>query len=509
QWFASVDKIRDQILGAINEVQFFPDWGQKRLYNMIRDRGDWVISRQRVWGVPLPIFYGEDGEAIMTKETIEHVAKLVEEHGSNIWFQREAKDLLPEGFTSEHSPNGKFTKETDIMDVWFDSGSSHEAVLMGREDHKRPADVYLEGSDQYRGWFNSSISTAVAVTGKAPFEAIVSHGFTLDGNGRKMSKSLGNVMDPLKIQKQLGIDILRLWVSSVDYQADVRISQGFLKQISEAYRKIRNTVRFMLGNLADFDPANDTVPAADVEEADSSMLNRLQKLLKNVRDSYDIYEYSPIYSQIHNFCAVDLSSFYLDYAKDILYIEAADSHRRRSIQTAYYEIVTTLVKLLTPIIPHTTDEMWEYIPGVREESVQLTDIPEPREITGFDTLYEKWDHFMNVRDDVLKALEEAREEKVIGKSLEAKLTVVPKDDQTAEVLNGISNVHQLFIVSEADITNEASDANEYRYVDVLVEKHPGETCARCWTVSETVGDDKAHPDLCSRCADIVKVHYSA
>ncbi|HLS08707.1 isoleucine--tRNA ligase [Lentibacillus sp.] len=509
QWFASIKDFRQDILDEIKRINWYPSWGETRLHNMVRDREDWCISRQRTWGVPIPVFYAEDGTPIINDKTIEHVSKLFAEYGSNVWFEREAKDLLPEGFTSEHSPNGKFTKETDIMDVWFDSGSSHEAVLMGREDHKRPADVYLEGSDQYRGWFNSSISTAVAVTGKAPFEAIVSHGFTLDGNGRKMSKSLGNVMDPLKIQKQLGIDILRLWVSSVDYQADVRISQEILKQISEAYRKIRNTVRFMLGNLADFDPAKDTVPEADMEEADRYMLHRLQKLLKNVRDSYDIYEYSPIYSQIHNFCAVDLSSFYLDYAKDILYIEAADSHRRRSIQTAYYEIVTTLVKLLTPIIPHTTDEMWEYIPGVREESVQLTDIPEPREITGFDTLYEKWDHFMNVRDDVLKALEEAREEKIIGKSLEAKLTVVPKDDQTAEVLNGISNVHQLFIVSEADITNEASDANEYRYVDVLVEKHPGETCARCWTVSETVGDDKAHPDLCSRCADIVKVHYSA
>ncbi|MFD1360265.1 isoleucine--tRNA ligase [Lentibacillus salinarum] len=508
QWFASIKDFRQNILDEINQINWYPAWGETRLYNMVRDREDWCISRQRTWGVPIPVFYAEDNTPIITDETVEHVSTLFAEHGSNVWFERNAKDLLPEGFTSEHSPNGHFTKEMDIMDVWFDSGSSHEAVLVGREDHKRPADVYLEGSDQYRGWFNSSISTAVAVTGRAPYETIISHGFTLDGNGRKMSKSLGNVMDPLKIQKQLGIDILRLWVSSVDYQADVRISQDILKQISEAYRKIRNTVRFMLGNLAGFDPAKDMVPEAEMEEADRYMLHRLQNLLQNVRDSYDHYEYSPIYSSIHNFCTVDLSSFYLDFAKDILYIEAADNHRRRSIQTAYYEIVTTLVKLLTPIIPHTADEMWEYIPGAREESVQLTDIPEPRKITGIDTLYEKWDHFMNVRDDVLKALEEAREGKVIGKSLEAKLTIVPKDSETKEVLAGISNLHQLFIVSEADVMDEASDANAYQYVNVKVEKHPGEKCARCWTATETVGDDQNHPELCSRCADIVKAHYN-
>ncbi|MFD2760523.1 isoleucine--tRNA ligase [Lentibacillus juripiscarius] len=509
QWFASIKDFRQDILDEINRINWYPSWGETRLYNMVRDREDWCISRQRTWGVPIPVFYGEDGTPIINNETIAHVSNLFAEHGSNVWFEWETHDLLPEGFTSEHSPNGTFTKETDIMDVWFDSGSSHEAVLKGREDHKRPADVYLEGSDQYRGWFNSSISTAVAVTGKAPFETIISHGFTLDGNGRKMSKSLGNVMDPLKIQKQLGSDILRLWVSSVDYQADVRISQEILKQVSEGYRKIRNTVRFMLGNLADFDPAKDAVPESEMAEADRYMLHRLQTMLKNVRGSYDVYEFAPVYSEIHNFCTTDLSSFYLDFAKDILYIEAADDHRRRSIQTAYYEMVTTLVKLLTPIIPHTADEIWEYIPGAEEESVQLTDIPEPREITGFDKLYAKWDHFMQVRDDVLKALEEAREAKVIGKSLEAKITVVPKDEQTKEVLDGISDVHQLFIVSEADVTDEAPDAKAYHYVNVLVEKHPGEKCARCWTAADTVGQDQDHPDLCTRCADIVKEHYSA
>ncbi|GAA0445757.1 isoleucine--tRNA ligase [Lentibacillus halophilus] len=508
QWFASIKDFRQDILNEIKRISWYPAWGETRLYNMVRDREDWCISRQRTWGVPIPVFYAEDGTPIINDETIDHVSQLFAQHGSNIWFEWDATDLLPDGFTSEHSPNGTFTKETDIMDVWFDSGSSHEAVLVERDDQKRPADVYLEGSDQYRGWFNSSISTAVAVTGKAPFETIISHGFTLDGNGRKMSKSLGNVMDPMKIQKQLGSDILRLWVSSVDYQADVRISQEILKQISEGYRKIRNTVRFMLGNLNDFDPAKDALPEAEMAEVDRYMLHRLQNMLTNVRNSYDEYEFAQVYSEIHNFCTIDLSSFYLDFAKDILYIEAADNERRRSIQTAYYEIVTTLVKLLTPVIPHTTDEIWEYIPGVEEESVQLTDIPEPRDITGFDKLYAKWDHFMQVRNDVLKALEEARETKDIGKSLEAKITIVPKDQETKDVLENIPHVHQLFIVSEAVITDDAPEANEYQYVYVLVEKHPGEKCARCWTASETVGQDQNHPDLCLRCADIVNEHYT-
>jgi len=509
QWFASIKDFRDNILDEIKEINWYPNWGETRLHNMVRDREDWCISRQRTWGVPIPVFYAEDNTPIITDETISHVSDLFREHGSNIWFEAEAKDLLPEGFTSEHSPNGKFTKETDIMDVWFDSGSSHEAVLMEREDHHRPADIYLEGSDQYRGWFNSSLSTAVAVTGKAPYKTIISHGFVLDGEGRKMSKSLGNVMVPGKVQKQLGADILRLWVSSVDYQADVRISPDILKQISEAYRKIRNTFRFMLANLADFDPDKDMVPEAELEEVDKYMLHRLQKLLKDVRENYEKYEYSPIYHQVHNFCAVDLSSFYLDFAKDVLYIEAADDKRRRSIQTGYYQILTALVKLLTPIIPHTMDEVWEYIPGVEAESVQLTDIPKPREIAGMNKLPEKWDHFMKVRDDVLKALEEARNEKVIGKSLEAKVTIAPKNDEIKEMLASIEHLHQYLIVSEANVSESNSEMKEYQYVDVLVEKHPGEKCERCWVSTDTVGEDADHPELCSRCASIVKKHYSA
>ncbi|WP_249869855.1 isoleucine--tRNA ligase [Oceanobacillus saliphilus] len=508
QWFASIKDFRQEILDEIKEVNWYPNWGETRLYNMVRDREDWCISRQRAWGVPIPVFYGEDGTPIITDETVNHVSDLFREHGSNIWFEKEAKDLLPEGFTSEHSPNGVFTKETDIMDVWFDSGSSHEGVLMNREDHRRPADIYLEGSDQYRGWFNSSLSTAVAVTGKAPYKTIISHGFVLDGNGRKMSKSLGNVIVPSKVQKQLGSDILRLWVASVDYQADVRISDDILKQTSEAYRKIRNTFRFLLANLSDFNPATDTVPDQELEEVDRYMVHRLQQLVSDVRENYEKYEYSPTFSQIHNFCAVDLSSFYLDFAKDVLYIEAADNKRRRSIQTGYYEILTTLVKLLTPIIPHTMDEVWEYIPGVEEESVQLTDIPKARKVAGMENLEAKWDHFMKVRDDVLKALEEARNEKVIGKSLEAKITIVPKDGETKEVLASLEHLHQFLIVSEAVISESDDRTKEYNYANILVEKHPGEKCERCWVASETVGKDHDHPELCTRCATVVKEHYT-
>ncbi|WP_087972982.1 isoleucine--tRNA ligase [Oceanobacillus rekensis] len=509
QWFASIKDFRQNILSEIKEVNWYPSWGETRLYNMVRDREDWCISRQRAWGVPIPVFYGEDGTPIITDETVNHVSDLFKEHGSNIWFEKEAKDLLPEGFTSEHSPNGMFTKETDIMDVWFDSGSSHEGVLMNRKDHHRPADIYLEGSDQYRGWFNSSLSTAVAMTGKAPYKTIISHGFVLDGNGRKMSKSLGNVILPSKVQKQLGSDILRLWVASVDYQADVRISNDILKQTSEAYRKIRNTFRFLLANLADFNPATDTVPDQELEEVDRYMLHRLQQLVSDVRANYEKYEFSPTFHQIHNFCAVDLSSFYLDFAKDVLYIEAADNKRRRSIQTGYYEILTTLVKLLTPIIPHTMDEVWEYLPGVEEESVQLTDIPKVRNIAGIEHLETKWEHFMNVRDDILKALEEARSEKVIGKSLEAKITIVPKDAETKEVLSSMEHLHQYLIVSDAIISEANDNAKEYKFVNVLVEKHPGEKCERCWVASETVGEDHDHPELCTRCATVVKEHYTA
>ena len=361
QWFASVDKIRDDILNAIDSVKFMPEWGQKRLHNMIRDRGDWVISRQRVWGVPLPIFYAEDGEAIMTPETIEHVAQLIEKHGSNIWFEKDAKDLLPEGFTSEHSPNGKFTKETDIMDVWFDSGSSHQGVLASRDYLTYPADLVLEGSDQYRGWFNSSMITSVAVSGKAPYKQVISQGFTLDGKGHKMSKSLGNTIVPNDVIKQMGAEIIRLWVLSADTSADVRVSMGSFQQIAESYRKIRNTFRFLLSNVADFDPEKNQVAFDDLEAIDRYMQIQANEFTKDILDDYATYDFMDIYKKVIKFITTDLSAFYLDIAKDVIYIEEADGHKRRSMQTVLYDIVVRLAKLLTPILPHTTEEVWEYL----------------------------------------------------------------------------------------------------------------------------------------------------
>ncbi|RHJ60792.1 isoleucine--tRNA ligase [Ligilactobacillus salivarius] len=510
QWFASVDKIRDQILGVINEVQFFPDWGQKRLYNMIRDRGDWVISRQRVWGVPLPIFYGEDGEAIMTKETIEHVAKLVEEHGSNIWFQREAKDLLPEGFTSEHSPNGKFTKETDIMDVWFDSGSSHQGVCAERDYLTYPADLYLEGSDQYRGWFNSSLITSVAYSGHAPYKQILSQGFTLDGKGRKMSKSLGNTIVPSEVIDKMGAEIIRLWVLSVDTSADVRVSMGSFQQIAESYRKFRNTVRFLLANTTDFDPAKNAVAFDEMESIDKYMTVLVNKFTKEILDAYANYEFMEIYKKLINFITTDLSAFYMDVAKDVVYIEAPDSKKRRSMQTVLYDVVVRLTKLMTPILPHTTEEIWKYLKE-DEEYAQLSEMPEVKHFNNEEKLVDLWNRFMNLRSGVFKALEEARNEKLIGKSFEAHVDLYVSNGVQADLDALNANVRQALIVSALDVhpLSEAPE-NALKFNDeyaVVVEHAEGEVCPRCRMIKTDIGSDADLPTLCASCAEIVRENY--
>ncbi|MCF6137031.1 isoleucine--tRNA ligase [Pseudalkalibacillus berkeleyi] len=510
QWFASIEKIKDQILSEIKDVKWYPSWGETRLHNMVKDRDDWCISRQRVWGVPIPVFYGEDGEPIITPETIDHISNLFREHGSNIWFEWEATELLPEGFTSEHSPNGTFTKETDIMDVWFDSGSSHQSVLNERPELDRPADVYLEGTDQYRGWFNSSLTTSVAVTGKAPYKTIITHGFTLDGEGKKMSKSLGNVIDPMKVMKQLGADIIRLWVSSVDYQSDVRVSDDILKQVSEVYRKIRNTLRFMLGNLNGFDPTQHRVAYEDMNELDQYMAVKVNKLVERVKDAYDDYQFLSVYNAVHNFCTIELSSFYLDLAKDTLYIEGENDHKRRSMQTVLYDSVVSLTQLVAPILAHTADEVWAYIPGVKEESVQLSNMPEVKQYDNAEALIEKWDGMLEIRDEVLKALENARNEKVIGKSLAASIELYPSTE-AKELLNGVAELDKFFIVSKASIAGDKDHAPEeahvYDQVGIVVKAADGETCDRCWTVTTTVGTDADHPTLCERCATVVKNNY--
>ncbi|MBO2532116.1 Isoleucyl-tRNA synthetase [Planifilum fulgidum] len=509
QWFASIDGFRQQMLEAIKEVKWTPPWGEVRIGNMIAERSDWCISRQRVWGVPLPIFYCEKCDhPLITEETIDRIASIFEKEGSSAWYAKDVKELLPPGVRCPECGHDSFRKETDTMDVWFDSGSSHAAVLMEDERLTWPADLYLEGSDQYRGWFNSSLSTAVATTGRAPYKGVLSHGFTLDGEGRKMSKSLGNTVEPNKVIQSYGADILRLWVASVEYQADVRISDDILKQIAEVYRKIRNTFRFLLGNLYDFDPASHRLNWEELNAIDRYALIKLQRLVDRVTKAYERYEFHLVYHSIHTFCAVFLSQFYLDVLKDRLYTQPAESKLRRSSQTAMYEILLALVKMVSPIIPHTADEVWRHIPGTEEVSVQLTDFPTVRTDWLDDSLEKKWDRFLDLRDVVLKALEEARREKMIGNSLGAMVTLYPSRE-VRDLLEGMEEkLEQLFIVSKVEIAPPEA-APEGRAVtgdglSVRVSTAPGEKCDRCWMVLPSVGNDPDHPGLCDRCVETVR-----
>ena len=489
QWFCSIDKIRDDLLNELeNNVKFHTEWGKKRLYNMIHDRGDWCISRQRVWGVPIPIFYNEDGSEIVDYDVMMHVADLFRKYGSNVWFEREAKDLLPEGYTNPASPNGNFTKEEDIMDVWFDSGSTWNGVLI-EQGLPYPSDMYLEGSDQYRGWFNSSLICGVAVTGKAPYKELVSHGFTLDGNGNKMSKSLGNVIVPADMVRLHGSDILRLWVASTDYTEDVRISDDLIKQVKESYRKIRNTYKFMLGNLKDFDYTKDSIKYEDMPYYDKYMMNELNKFTKNVLEEYNGYNFQNVYKLVNNFVSFTLSNFYLDFTKDILYIEKADSLVRRSVQTVLYNILNNEVKLLAPILPYTSEEVYSLLPHT-EESVHLTDMPEVVEYSDSKEVEELFSLFFELKDKVNKKLEEARNEKLIGSALEAvvKINLDTKYNEVKEKLG--SYLHQLFIVSKVEYTTDGEE--------VVVEKSTGEKCNRCWNYV-----DHLNGDICDRCHNIV------
>ena len=498
QWFCSVDAFRSELLDAVDRTKFYSEWGKPRLYNMIRDRGDWVISRQRVWGVPIPVFYAENGEAILDNTLIEHVAKIFEVEGSNVWFYKDAKELLPEGYTHPGSPNGEFTKEMDIMDVWFDSGTSHQGCCAVRDDLTYPADLYLEGSDQYRGWFNSSLITSVAISGDAPYKELVSAGFVMDGNGNKMSKSLGNVISPNDVGKQLGAEIIRLWSASVDYTQDVRISNDILKQVSETYRKIRNTFRFLLGNLfnGSFDNRTDLLSYDELEELDKYMVLKFEKVVAKVLDYYENYQFNSITTELINFFNVELSSFYLDYGKDILYIEAEKSQKRLSMLTVLYTVLSKSVRLLAPILSFTAEEVYDNMPYEDAESVHLTDFP-AKNLIDDATLEAKWDKLLEVRDDVNKALEESRNEKVIGKSLEAAVEIYSNDSEVVELLNSVDNLHQLFIVSSVEV--KENDGVAYDLATVKVTKAEGHRCERCWNIVEEVNEE----GLCPRCASIL------
>ena len=508
QWFASISPFRDQILDQIDKAEFIPSWGKTRLYNMIKDRGDWVISRQRAWGVPHPIFYAEDGTPIVTPETIEHIAKIFEKEGSNAWYTHTAKELLPDGFTSEHSPNGEFTKEKDILDVWFDSGSSWSGVMEKRDGLHFPADLYLEGSDQYRGWFNSSLITSVAVTGKAPYKEVLSQGFVLDDKGHKMSKSLGNVISPNDVIKRMGAEIIRLWVAQADTTSDVAVSMGILQQSAEGYRKIRNTFRYMLANTSDFDPKENRVSYDDLRSVDQYMEVKLNDLVKDCLAAYDKFDFTTVFKKVFNFISNDLSAFYLDFAKDVLYIEDQDSHARRSMQTVIYDAAVKLDKILTPILPHTMEEIWGFLKEP-EDYVQLANMPKVEGYANHDELLENWGKFMNLRNDVLKALEDARNKKLIGKSFEAAVTIYP-DKETKAMLDDLdADFRQILIISKLTIADGEApeDAEKLNNASIVVEHAEGEVCPRCRMIRTDIGEDPKLPKLCGRCAKIVEADY--
>lgn len=494
QWFASIDDFRATALAEIDKVKWIPSWGRDRIYNMIRDRGDWCISRQRTWGVPIPIFYCQDcGKPIINQETISHLQKLFrEEGGSQVWFAREAQDLIPPGLTCPDCGSQKFRKETDIMDVWFDSGSSFAAVIENNPAINGDIDLYLEGSDQHRGWFNSSLSISVATRGKAPYKSVLTHGFLVDEQGHKQSKSQGNTVDPLKVTKEMGADVLRLWVASADYRNDLANSPAIMKQVSEAYRKIRNTVRFLMGNLYDFDYQQDAVAYEEMGELDQYALHLLKDLNDKVLKAYDDYEFHVVFHSLHHFCVVDMSAFYLDILKDRLYVSTQDAKSRRAAQTVFYEILQVLVRLLMPILAFTTEEIWSYIRKEGEpESVQLLAAPKVDAKYNNPALAAKWEGIIAIREEVAKVLEEARRDKVIGHSLDAavKLTLEPEGYQ---LLEGLDNLADIFIVSAATV-----QPGSERKIEVTAA--PGQKCQRCWKYDEATNED----ELCPTCAQVV------
>ena len=494
QWFASIEKARTELLGQIDAVDWIPSWGHTRLYNMIKERGDWCISRQRAWGVPIPIIFDENKQPIMDEEVFKHIEQVFKDNGSDYWFDASIEDLLPQSYKDNHYVSN-YTKETDTMDVWFDSGSSSQAVLVDRLNYY-PADLYMEGSDQYRGWFNSSLIVGTCVTGQAPYKQILSHGFTLDGKGNKMSKSLGNTVDPLKLFNVYGADIVRMWVASVDYQADVRISDDIIKQVSDVYRKIRNTFKFILGNLNDFTQA-DCLDFNDLEDVDKYILIKLNNLVKSSLEAYNKYEFHKVYTSVNNFVVRELSAFYMDFTKDILYILKADDKRRRQVQTVLYHCVDAINMLLAPITPHTAEETYGFIPKTNKlESVHLELMPEVHDWS--DSVVEaNYDLFLKHREDILKALEQAREDKIIGKSLESSISLDLKDDYA--FIKDIKDLHQLYVVSNVDFV-KADDATEYDSGFIKVDKYDGYLCPRCWNV---VSNDKVVGELCDRCDSVV------
>ena len=508
QWFCSVDAIKDAAVKSCDDIQWKPEWGKERMISMISERSDWCISRQRVWGVPIPIFYCDDcGADIVTPETIAHVAKLFREHGSNIWFDKEPRDLLPEGFVCPKCGKTHFSKETDIMDVWFDSGSTWAAVAAERPYLKYPADLYLEGGDQYRGWFQSSMLTSIAVNGVAPYHQIATHGWTVDGEGKAMHKSLGNAVSPDEVIKEYGADMLRLWVASADYTQDMRISKDIMKQLSQAYLKIRNTARYMLGNLCDFDPDANLVPVEEMMDLDRFALASFNELVKAARAAYDKYEFHGVYRAVYNFCVVDMSNFYLDIIKDRLYCGA--EAERRSAQTALYYILDGMTRLVAPILAFTSDEIWhamKHAQDVNAESVLLNDMPADNAAFTLDAAaQERWNKLVSLRDAVNKALENARNAGVFKKAQDTEVTIsVSAEDAAALAAEDLAT---LCIVSKVTVTTENLDGekNEDCLIPctITVKLSEAPKCPRCWNHNEHIGTEGHHTELCPRCAAVV------
>ncbi len=510
QWFCSVDDFKDEAVKAAEDVKWFPEWGKDRLQSMVKERADWCISRQRKWGVPIPVVYCQDcGKEIIDNDVMMKVSKIFGEEGSDAWFAHDTEYFLPEGFKCPHCGSDKgFDKEKDIMDVWFDSGSSYAAVCRKRGYLKVPADVYLEGADQYRGWFQSSLLTSVAGGNGAPYKQIITHGWTVDGEGKKMSKSLGNGIDPQEIVGKYGADILRLWVASADYHADIRISPEILKQISDNYRKLRNTARYCLSNLYDFNPDSDMVSNDELEELDKYALMKLDEVLEIARNAFEVYDYHTAAHSLHNFCVVEMSNFYFDVLKDRLYTSAPESKTRRAAQTVLYKVLDALTLILTPILAFTADEIWQAMPHDKSrngESPLFNEIPQPNFIEADSEFIAKWDRIHSVRYDVQKALELARNEKIIGKPLEAKVSLYA-DGELYDFLKSVeAQLPEIFITSSVTVENgEGEVKGDVEGLSVTVSKADGEKCERCWKFSDTVGQDKNHPTLCAHCAKVMK-----
>jgi len=513
QWFISMDKagLRKNALEAIRNVDWIPQWGEERIYGLVQNRPDWCISRQRSWGVPITIFFcTKCGNHLINQQIADHVAELVEEKGTDVWFDLSAQELLPEGTTCPHCGGDTFRKETDILDVWFDSGVSF-TVLERRSDYlSYPADMYLEGSDQHRGWFHSSLLCSVGTRGKAPFKSVLTHGFVVDGEGRKMSKSRGNVIQPEEVINKYGAEILRLWVASEEYKGDIRLSQEILDRLTEAYRRLRNTFRYLLGNVYDFTPSEDRVAYEELPELDRWALYRLQELAEKILQAYRRFEYHSTYQAVYNFCVLTLSSFYLDVVKDRLYVLGPKSRERRSAQTVLHEILEYLVRMVAPIIPFTADEVWSHLPGNgRPASVHADMFLPLKDYCKDEALMERWEILLMVRREVTKALEIARKEKVIGHSLDALVRLALPPNLASNVQGYREDLRSICIVSAMEFADKEAceggyESQEYPGLLIKVMPSPHPKCERCWLHDPTVGQDSEHPLLCKRCTDIVK-----